>query len=113
MTQLRTRTLHEVLAGLLVPMAAALLITHLGGLTHGSGCMVPKAVLLASASKLWRHYHWRGSDFLVTVAGSVLCQKPTGYRYTFPRERLSQPEPLYETLSVRARQQRRSTGRWR
>jgi hypothetical protein len=39
MTQLRTRTLHEVLAGLLVPMAAALLITHLGGLTHGSGCM--------------------------------------------------------------------------
>jgi hypothetical protein len=80
MTQLRTRTLHEVLAGLLVPMAAALLITHLGGLTHGSGCMVPKAVLLASASKLWRHYHWRGSDFLVTVAGSVLCQKPTGIR---------------------------------
>jgi len=56
MMQPRTRTLHKVLAGLLVPMAAALLITHLGGLTHGLGLHgVLKALLLASASKLWRH----------------------------------------------------------
>jgi hypothetical protein len=56
MMQPRTRTLHKVLAGLLVPMAAALLITHLGGLTHGLGLHgVPKALLLASARKLWRH----------------------------------------------------------
>ncbi len=56
MTQLRTRTLHKVLAGLLLPMAAALLITHLGGPTHGVGLHgVPKALLLASASKLWPH----------------------------------------------------------
>jgi hypothetical protein len=56
MTQQRTRTLDEVLAGLLVPMAATLPITHLGGLTHGLGLHgVPKALLLASASKLWRH----------------------------------------------------------
>jgi hypothetical protein len=56
MTQMRTRTLHKVLAGLLVPMAAALLITHLGELTHGLGLHgILKALLLASASKLWRH----------------------------------------------------------
>jgi hypothetical protein len=56
MTQIRTRTLHKVLAGPLVSIAAALLITHLGGLTHSLGLHgVPKALLLASASKLWRH----------------------------------------------------------
>jgi hypothetical protein len=56
MTQMRTRTLPKVPAGLLVPMAAALLITQLGGLTHGLGLYgVLKALLLASANKLWRH----------------------------------------------------------
>jgi uncharacterized membrane protein YfcA len=36
-TRMRTGTLHKVLAGLLVLMAAALLITHLCGQTHGLG----------------------------------------------------------------------------
>jgi len=46
---MRTRALHTVLAGLPVLMAAALLINHLCGLTHGVGPHgVVKVLLLAS-----------------------------------------------------------------
>jgi hypothetical protein len=70
MTQMRTCPLHKVLAGLLVPMAAALLITHLGGLTHGLGLHgVLKALLLAPPASSAATNDRRGADFFVTVAG--------------------------------------------
>jgi hypothetical protein len=99
-----------------MPVAAALRITHLGGLTHGFGLHgALKALLLASASKLWRHNGWRRADFLVTGGRTRCCvrSRPSNGRQTDAgRERWLGGEPAFQGLveRVHRRPAARSTG---